>query len=125
MKSRRPIIAIIDDDTWLVEEYVRTLEKSGYRTATASNAVEGIDLIDHVHPQVVILDLFMPGPNGIVLLHELRSHTDLMHIPIVLISNSAGDLDAAAVSAYGVSLVLDKTTMQPSDLVAAVKKVLP
>lgn len=124
MNAVRPVIALIDDDAWLVEEYTRTLTKAGYRTVSASNALEGIDLIDTAHPHAIILDLFMPGPNGIVLIHELRSHTDLGQIPIIVVSNSASDIDDSAMAAYGVHLVLDKTTMKPEDLVAAVRKVL-
>ena len=51
-----------------------------------------METIDRLKPNVIILDLFMPGPNGIVLLHEMQSHADLSRIPIILISNAAGDL---------------------------------
>jgi len=125
MNAVRPVIALIDDDAWLVDEYTRTLNKAGYRTVSASNALEGIDLIDTAHPQAIILDIFMPGPNGIVLIHELRSHTDLAQIPIIVATNSASDIDESAMAAYGVLVVLDKTTMKPDDLIVAVRKVLP
>lgn len=118
-------VVIIDDDQWLVDSYERTLQTAGYIAQHAENTLQAISLIDSFKPHVIILDLFMPGPNGIVLLHELRSHSDLARIPVVLISNAAGDLQADALQAYGVVQVLDKTTMQPGDVLAAVKKVLP
>ena len=123
--STKPRVVIIDDDQWLVDSYERTLQAAGYLTQRAENALQAMGVIDSFGPQVIVLDLFMPGPNGIVLLHELRSHTDLAHIPVVLISNAASDLSPEALQAYGVLQVLDKTTMQPGDVVAAVKKVLP
>lgn len=118
-------VVIIDDDQWLVDSYERTLQAAGYVTQYAENTLQAISLIDSFQPHVIILDLFMPGPNGIVLLHELRSHSDLARIPVVLISNAAADLPADALQAYGVLQVLDKTTMQPGDVLAAVRKVLP
>jgi hypothetical protein len=54
----------------------------------------------------------------------MRSHSDLSMIPIVLCTNSAQDLVIDDLRVYGVVAVLDKTTMQPSDSVAAVKKAL-
>lgn len=123
--SVKPRVLVIDDDQWLVDGYVRTLEAAGYVVERAENTLEAMDMIDRVQPSVIVLDLFMPGPNGIVLLHELQSHTDLARIPVVLVSNAARDIQPDALHAYGVLQVLDKTTMQPGDIVAAVRKVLP
>ena len=122
MKNAR--ILVIDDDQWLVDEYARTLTAAGYTVERAGNAVDAMETIDRLKPNVIILDLFMPGPNGIVLLHEIKSHTDLSRIPIILISNAASDLKPDVLVPYGVLKVLDKTAMVPGDIVAAVKRVL-
>lgn len=122
MKNNR--VLVIDDDQWLVDEYTRTLMAAGYTVERAGNALDAMETIDRLRPDVIILDLFMPGPNGIVLLHELQSHADLGLIPIILISNAAGDLKPDILAPYGVLRVLDKTTMTPGDIVAAVKRVL-
>jgi CheY-like chemotaxis protein len=118
-------VLIIDDDPWLAQQYRTMLEKSGYYIYIASHALEGMDMVDKLHPNVIVLDIFMPGPNGIVLLHELRSHSDLAQIPIIVCTNSASDISRGDLTKYGVRVVLDKTTMHPSDVVAAVRKVLP
>ncbi|QQS21531.1 response regulator [Candidatus Saccharibacteria bacterium] len=123
MSSKTSVI-VIDDDQWLAEQYKHVLEKAGFAVTIAAHAIEGIDMIDSLHPQVIILDIFMPGPNGVVLIHELKSHSDLADIPIIVCTNSASDLPADGLRTYGVEVVLDKTTMHPSDIVAAVRKVL-
>ena len=123
--TAKPCVLVIDDDEWMVDEYIRTLSAAGYQTERAHNSLEGIDMIDRVRPSAIILDLFMPGPSGLVLLHELQSHADLARIPVILVTNAANDIKPGALQPYGVALTLDKTTMQPSDIVAAVKKVLP
>ena len=118
-------VLIVDDDGWLASQYSRTLEIAGYRPFVAANALEAMDMIDKHHPHAIVLDIFMPGPNGIVLLHEMRSHSDLANIPVIVCSNSASDIPHGNLAKYGVMAVLDKTTMHPDDIVTAVRRVLP
>ena len=122
--TKKPLVLLIDDDEWLRDQFSRLLKQAGYATHSASNALEGIDAIDRLHPRVIVLDVFMPGPNGIVLLHEIRSHSDLSQIPIIVCSNSSVDIGKDTLVAYGVSAILDKTTMHPEDIVVAVQKVI-
>ncbi len=123
--AKRPSVLVVDDDQWLADAMRSQLEREGFTVHTAHNAIEGIDAVDRYHPSVVVLDIFMPGPNGIVLLHELRSHSDLAQIPIIVCTNSASDIPHGNLTQYGVNIVLDKVSMQPDDVVVAVKKVLP
>ena len=123
MKQRASVL-IIDDDQWLSAQFERILTRAGFVVHTALNALDGMAAIDTHKPQAIILDIFMPGPNGIVLLHEIRSHSDLAQIPIIVCSNSASEVPHGDLTAYGVRTVLDKTTMQSDDIVAAVKRAL-
>lgn len=122
--SKKRTVILIEDDQWLAAQYQRLLESDGFSVHLAANALDGMDVIDRYHPSVIVLDIFLPGPNGLVLLHELRSHSDLAKIPVVICTNSASDLSEKDLQAYGVHGVLDKTTMQPSDIVAAVRGAL-
>lgn len=122
MKKRS--VLIIDDDGWLASEFMRHLTHAGFEVSLAQNALEGIDAIDTHHPDAIILDIFMPGPNGIVLLHELRSHSDLAHVPVIVCTNSAADIPKGNLVKYGVTTVLDKVSMHPDDIVTAVRKAL-
>ena len=124
MKKAKATVLVIEDDQWLSAQFQRLLDRAGYVVHTATNALYGMSAIDTHKPNVIILDIFMPGPNGIVLLHEIRSHSDLAQVPVIICSNSASDVPHGDLSAYGVRTVLDKTTMQPDDIVAAVKRVL-
>jgi DNA-binding response OmpR family regulator len=119
-----PSILIIEDDTWFAEQGIRTLEAAGFRVRHAADGLAGIEAIDSVVPDVIILDMFLPGPNALVLLHELQSHTDLSCIPVIICTNSASSVPTASLKAYGVRQVLDKGSMQPHDLVTAIRRVL-
>lgn len=117
-------ILIVDDDVWFANHLARTIKKAGYRAVCARNGVEAMREVDTVRPDVIILDFFMPGPNGLVLLHELQSHSDLATIPVILCTNVASDIGSENLAQYGVRRVLDKTTMEPLDVVTAIRKVL-
>ena len=123
--TKTPYILVVEDDEWLAEQHVRTLTAAGFQAEYVVHALAAIDAVDTRLPEVIVLDVLLAGPNAFTLLHELRSHADLSNIPVILCTNSADDIQLEAMTAYGVRAVLDKTTMHPGDLVAAVKKVLP
>ena len=117
-------VLVIEDDQWFSALFKKTLENAGYTVGTARNAIEGMKQIDAHNPDAIILDFFMPGPNAMVLLHELQSYTDTAKIPVIFCTNSATDIPVQSVNAYGVKVILDKTLMHPDDIVAAVRRVL-
>ncbi len=123
--TKAPYVLIIEDDVWLAEQYTRILEGSGMKTKSTTNALAAIDMIDSSPPHVILLDVFLVGSNALTLLHELRSHSDLATIPVILCTTSADQLVGEDLVMYGVRDVLNKITMHPRDIVAAVKKVLP
>ena len=113
-------VLLVDDDRWMAELLAAELRAAGYQVQRVEHTLDAIAAIDEFRPQVIVLDIFMPGPNGIVLLHELQSHTDLVDIPVVLCTNSAADIPAEGLSSYGVKTIVDKTTMHPGDIAGAV-----
>lgn len=123
--KRYSTILLIEDDTWFAEQQSRTLRAAGFKVRHASDGLAAIEAIDHEQPDVVVLDVFLPGPNAFTLLHEMKSYSDLAVIPVVLCTSSAADIAPDWLKAYGVVSVLDKSTMYPQDIVAAVRKALP
>jgi CheY-like chemotaxis protein len=117
-------IVIVEDDVWLGEHYARVLERAGFIVHYTSSAIEAIDKIDEVKPDVIVLDILLAATTGLTLLHELQSHGDLATIPVIICTNSAADIDLKQLRPYGVRRVLDKTIMHPDDLVVALKSVL-
>src|SRR5690606_6736489 len=106
------------------EQYQRVLGDAGYLVRYAADGIAAMGLIDESLPDVIILDIFLPGPNAFVLLHELQSYADLRTMPVIICSNRAADLRTAQLKQYGVVDVLDKGRMRPVDLVASVRRVL-
>ena len=116
-------VLVIDDDEWLAKLFTRRLEHNDMVVQSAPKAIDALDLIASVQPEVIILDLFLPGPNGLVLLHELQSHDDLGRIPVVVCTTSANDITLEQLRPYGVRLLLDKVSMHQDDIAKAVREV--
>ncbi len=114
-------VVVVEDDVWLAEHYLRVLRRAGYETYHAGHALGAIDIIDDVRPHAILLDVLLTGMTALALLHELRSHADLTDIPIILATNLADQIDLEDVASYGVVRILDKSTMHPEDVVAAIR----
>lgn len=117
-------ILLVEDDPWLAELEVRTLEGAGFEVAHSPHAPSAIVAIDDVQPDVIILDLLLTGTTAFALLHELQSYDDTGKVPIILCTNMAESVQLEDMTAYGVRRIVNKATMIPADLVAAVKAVL-
>ncbi len=118
-------VLLVDDDAWLLDQVAQYIQQElACEVLRAPDGVAAIEVLDEIHPDVIVLDMFMPGPNGLVLLHELQSHHDLGAIPVVLCSNSVSSVSLDQLAPYGVVSLLDKGTMHPEDLVTALRKVL-
>lgn len=121
---KQQTVLIVEDDAWLAEQQIRVLAQAGYRAISSPHAIAAIEAIDDIHPDVILLDILLTGSTGYALLHELQSYSDTGKIPIVLCTNLATNIKLSDVTPYGVRRILDKTTMQPDDVVAAIKSAL-
>lgn len=65
-------VLVIEDDQWFLSLVRKTLEREKFTVMAANNTIEGMAAINETVPEVIVLDFFMPGPNALVLLHELQ-----------------------------------------------------
>ena len=117
-------ILLVEDDPWLAELEMKTLQDAGYKVALSPHAPSAIVAIDDVHPDIIVLDVLLTGGTAFALLHELQSYDDTGGVPVILCTNMAENLRVEDLQTYGVQRIVDKTTMRPDDLVAAVRSVL-
>lgn len=117
-------VLLVEDDAWLAELEASVLVGAGYDVQLAPHAPAAIELVDSFKPEVIVLDVLLAGSTAFALLNELQSYSDTGIVPVVLCTNIADQFDVSKLKEYGVRRVVDKTTMHPDDLVAAVKGVL-
>lgn len=116
-------IVLVEDDGLLARHFQRVLIAAGYDVYTTQHAPGAIDLIDDKQPEAIVLDMLLSGSTAMNLLHELQSHEDLAMIPVVVATNLATEGLSEQLEPYGVQRILDKSTMEPDDLAAAVRSV--
>ena len=85
-------ILVVDDDPYIQEALGDRLESLGYRVTRASDGKQALELIDHQDPQMVFLDIEMPGMKGLDVLREIRAREK--DFPVVMIT-AYGSVDLA------------------------------
>ncbi|MFO1371111.1 MAG: response regulator transcription factor [Candidatus Competibacteraceae bacterium] len=120
MDTEKELILIVDDDpriTRLVGQYLR---QEGYQTETATNGREMRNRIAARQPDLVILDLGMPGEDGLTLTREIRTRSN---IPIIILTGKGHTVDKVV----GLELGADDYITKPFDereLLARMRSVL-
>jgi DNA-binding response OmpR family regulator len=85
-----PHLLLVDDDTLLRRSLAFSLEQNGYRVSTAASAEDGLALAEQSRPDLVLLDIGLPGMDG---LQALRRFQDQLHIPVIFLTARRRDLD--------------------------------
>ncbi len=88
--SARSTVLVIDDDESVRDILVRHLGRAGYRVRTAANGEKGLELARELLPDVITLDVMMPGVDGWSVLSRLKREPELADIPVLMLS-MAGD----------------------------------
>lgn len=79
-------ILVIDDDLAALDLSHRALSREGYRVRTASSGAEGLAMAKEHRPDLVVLDVMMPGLDGWQVLHSLRGDAVLGSVPVLMLS---------------------------------------
>jgi adenylate cyclase len=86
MGTRPGHILVVDDDPLNRRLLEKSLEASGHRTTAADNGFAGLSSIDDDAPDLILLDIEMPGLDGIEVLERLKGDAARQHIPVIMIS---------------------------------------
>lgn len=84
-------ILIIDDDPVVVKYLQAVFSDNGYLTCTASSSMEGLEVVRREKPDLITLDLQMPGEWGPRFYRKLRKDRELRDIPVIVVSGIDGD----------------------------------
>jgi len=94
-------ILIVDDDAFIRRPLEFILREEGFQAATAASADEGLRAIESWIPDLIFLDVMMPGKDGLTWCAELKSDPRFASIPIVLLSARGQDRDRERALASG------------------------
>ncbi len=117
-------IAIIEDDSAISQMYRIKFEAEGYIVETAENGQLGLQLIESMKPDIVLLDLMMPVMTGDEMLAKLRSSDFGKDINVIVLTNMGEQEVPENVKNLGVSAFILKANMTPRQVAEVVKKTL-
>ena len=115
-------ILIIDDDLGFQTMLKMSLEREPYQVSFASSGREAMELARQSPPDLILLDLMMPGENGILILTEMRADDHLKNVPCVVITglNDGSLIFESAALALGAVEFLEKP-FERADLLDAIQ----
>jgi twitching motility two-component system response regulator PilH len=87
------LILIVDDSPTETHVMQKALEKGGFRTAVAADGQEGIRLAREMHPDLIFMDIVMPGMNGFQATRALVNDPSTNRIPIVMVTSKNLETD--------------------------------
>ncbi|MDQ1233107.1 DNA-binding response OmpR family regulator [Paenibacillus sp. SORGH_AS306] len=111
---------VVDDDPSILQLISEYLRKEQYEVFSFAHGQQLVEQVQHEHPDCLILDIMMPGIDGLTLLTELRTFTG---IPIIMISARGEEVDRINGLELGCNDFLSKP-FNPRELVARVKAML-
>ena len=79
-------ILVVDDEKDLVDLLAWNLHQEGYRVITACDGREAISVVEHIVPDLMLLDIMMPGMDGMAVLRSLRKDGATKNTPIVMVT---------------------------------------
>jgi twitching motility two-component system response regulator PilH len=118
-----PLVLIVDDSPTEQHVFCKALERHGYETVVASDGEEAIAIAEQVRPEVIVMDVVMPGMNGFQATRRLSRNPVTAEIPVVIVSAKGQETDRIWGLRQGAAQYLVKP-IDIKDLVAAVEAAL-
>lgn len=117
-----PKIAIVEDDQAISQMYRFKFEAEGFEVNVAENGKLGLDLIESMKPDIVLLDLMMPEMTGDQMLEVLRKKPWGKDLKVIILTNIGEQEIPESVKKLGVIGVILKADMTPRQVAELVKK---
>ena len=116
-------ILVIEDDPGTLRLIEYTLQHAGYQVLLAKNGLEGLRKAQKGGPDLIILDVMLPGIDGFEICHRLRAEAQTARVPILMLSGKAQEIDKATGLHVGADDYLTKP-VYPSEVVSQVETLL-
>jgi len=123
-KTNKKTVFVIEDDVFLIKAYQIKFEKAGADVWTVADGNEALKFLEKDPPNVVLLDLLLPGISGFDVLTEIRKNEKWKNVPVFVLSNLSQTQDIERAKTLGVEEYFVKANTKINDIVERVKKYL-
>lgn len=117
-------ILIIEDDKFLRKVIAQKIMKEGYEMAEAVDGEGGVESAKKEKPDIILLDLILPGIDGFEVLARLKGDQETSKIPVIILSNLGQKEDAEKGLKMGAVDYLIKAHFTPSEIINKIEGVL-
>jgi len=115
------LVLVVDDEETIVRLVTYNLEREGFKTVTANDGLSALDQVRSCFPDLVILDIMLPGLDGLEVCRRLRQED--IRIPVILLTARDAEIDKILGLELGADDYVTKP-FSPRELVARVKAIL-
>lgn len=123
-KGNPHVVLVVEDDKFYSNIYKVKLAKEGIDARLAVDGNEALKFAREKKPDLVLLDLIMPGKDGFETLQEFKADPELKDIRVIILSNLSQDEDVKRVMSAGAFDYIVKANISLQDMVEKVKKYL-
>jgi DNA-binding response OmpR family regulator len=122
-EPKAPLILVVDDDPKIVRLVRSYLEQADFAVETAADGESTLHQIRALHPDLVVLDLMLPGRDGLDVTRTVRGIPELAHTPILMLTARVDDIDRILGLEMGADDYVTKP-FNPREVVARIKAIL-
>ncbi|MBA6411700.1 response regulator [Parahaliea sp. F7430] len=120
---RNTHIVVVEDEPDILQILSYNLKREGFEVSSSLNGTEGLGLIQQEKPDLVLLDLMLPGMDGLDICRHLKNDETTQHIPIIMVTAKGEESDLVLGLGIGADDYVTKP-FSPKELIARVKAVL-
>ena len=117
-------ILLTEDDALMARMYQKIFTFEGFEVDVASNGQECLDKVRTNVPTIILLDVMMPVMNGLDTLEKLKADPATKSIPVIMLTNLAGQQDAEAALSKGAVKYIIKSEHEPKQIADMVKEIV-
>jgi len=117
-------VLIVEDDPLMLRMYQKIFKFGDYEVETAGDGEEGLSKVAATPPTIILLDVMMPKMNGLQVLAKLKDNPATKDIPVVMLTNLAGEQDAEAALAKGAVKYIIKSEHTPKEVYDMVQTII-
>lgn len=117
-------ILIVEDDVALANLYKTELETGGHTVIHVSEGVQAIDSIKQNNPDLVLLDIMLPGKNGLEILQDMRADDALKETKVIMLTNFGNEENVSTALELGALDYVMKYKITPSEMSAKIASLL-
>jgi DNA-binding response OmpR family regulator len=117
-----PKILVIEDDPYVQRMYKRMFGFQKYQTEIASNGEEGLKIIKKEKPDLVLLDIILPGMNGLEVLKKIRENSQSKNIPVLMLTNVGEAEMVEEANKLGAQSYMIKANFSPDQVIKEINK---